>query len=195
MADDRKVVTGIVRFSYAFVHEPVQMQNGKMKYSVNLLIPKNDTQTLARIQAAITATETMAMAGDWGGRKPQVYKNPVLHDGDAPHPETGVVDPVAAGHYFLRARSDNKPGLVDINLNPIIEKEDFYSGCYGRASVTFFPYNTEGTKGISCGLNNLQKTHDGERLAGGASAEEDFGGENALAPGVVQPAAAADDMM
>ena len=64
---------------------------------------------------------------------------------------------------FVNANSDNRPGIVDINLNPIIEREDFYSGCYGRASINFYV------------LNNLQKLADGERLSGGSSAEEDFG--------------------
>lgn len=76
---------------------------------------------------------------------------------------------------FVNANSDNRPGIVDINLNPIIEKEDFYSGCYGRASINFYAFNTNGNKGVACGLNNLQKLADGERLSGGSSAEEDFG--------------------
>jgi hypothetical protein len=59
-------------------------------------------------------------------------------------------------------------------MNAIIDPSEFYSGCFGRASVTFYPYNASGSKGIACGLNNIQKLEDGERLGGGSSAATDF---------------------
>ena len=77
---------------------------------------------------------------------------------------------------FLNAKSSRKPGVVDADLNAILDKEEFYSGCYGRASLNFYAYDYQGTKGIGVGLNNLQKLEDGERLGGDFStAEEDFG--------------------
>ena len=75
---------------------------------------------------------------------------------------------------MLFRSSVNKPGVVDNDLNPIIDPSEFYSGCYGRASITFYPYNSNGSKGIACGLNNIQKTDDGEQLGGGSSAASDF---------------------
>lgn len=180
----QKVITGMVRFSYAYPFEPVSMNEGdpedKKRYQATLLIPKSDTATMSRIKAAISAAEEVGSATIWGGKVPKVYKNQVIKDGDEPHPETGEVSSVNQGNWVIRSRSKNKPGLVDADLNPILDRDEFYSGCYGRASVTFIPYFQEGTKGISCCLNNLQKLKDGERLAGGASAEEDFGGDNAI---------------
>ena len=172
---ETKVVTGKVRFSYAHVFEPKAIEEGQTpKYSVSLIIPKSDKTTIAKIKAAIAAALEEGKTKKFGGKLPAVYKNP-LRDGDAERPD----DENYAGSYFINANSTNKPGLVDENTNAIINKEDFYSGCYGRASVNFYAFNTSGNKGVACGLNNLQKLEDGERLGGGAStAEEDFGSDD-----------------
>ena len=75
---------------------------------------------------------------------------------------------------LFRSNSAQKPGVVDADLNAILDQSEFYSGCYGRASISFFAYNSNGSKGIGCGLNNVQKLDDGEKLGGAASATEDF---------------------
>jgi len=175
MADlvSTKVVTGKVRFSYANVFEPVSIDgNSDPKYSVSLLIPKKDTETLNKINAAVEAAKQLGAVSKFGGRVPVGLKLP-LRDGDAERPD----DEVYAGCYFLSANSANKPGLVDESLNAIMSREDFYSGCYGRASVNFYAFAVSGNKGVACGLNNLQKLEDGPRLSGGSSAEEDFGSD------------------
>jgi len=63
---------------------------------------------------------------------------------------------------------------VDKNVQPILDSTEVYSGCYGRASITFYPFNTNGNRGIACGLQNLQKLADGESLGGRSRAEDDF---------------------
>ena len=108
----------------------------------------------------------------WGGTIPKKLKLP-LRDGDEEREE----DEAYQGHFFINANSTKKPGIVDADLNPIMDKDEFYSGCYGRASINFYPFDAAGNKGIAVGLNNLQKTEDGERLAGGSSAEDDFGSD------------------
>lgn len=166
-----KVITGKVRFSYAHVFEPHSIEEGQTKkYSVAILIPKKDKKTLDKIKEAVKAA---AEAGKvkLGGKIPANMKQP-LRDGDEERPD----DENYAGCMFLNASSTNKPGLVDAELNPIMSKEDFYSGCYGRASINFYAFNTSGNKGVAAGLNNIQKLEDGENLGGGgASAESDFG--------------------
>lgn len=170
MSATTKVVTGKVRFSYAYVWESRAMEGSdRAKYSVSILIPKTDSATLSRVKEAIDTALKEGIA-KLGGKIPPTWNNP-LHDGDTERPG----NPEYAGHMFVNAKSDNRPGIVDINLNPIIEKEEFYSGCYGRASINFYVFNKNGNKGVACGLNNLQKLVDGERLSGGSSAEEDFG--------------------
>lgn len=170
-----KVVTSKVRFSYANVFEPSAMEGSDPKYSVVLLIPKSDTVTVERIKAAISAALENSKSKLFGGKIPMEYKSP-LRDGDlkTDHPEY-------AGHWFINAKSDSQPGIVDKALNPIIDRNDFYSGCFGRASVNFFGYNKSGNKGVGCALLNLQKLEDGERLSGVASSPElDFGDSDDL---------------
>ena len=170
-----KVVTGKVRFCYVNVFEPTAMNEGDVpKYNICILIPKNDTKTVDKINKAIEAAKQAGKAklADKNGKIPSNIKLP-LRDGDD---ERGD-DPAFEGMYFINANSNRKPSIVDKELNPIMDKEEFYSGCYGRASINFYAFNVS-SKGIAAGLNNLQKLEDGEMLAGGSSADEDFGGDN-----------------
>ena len=158
-----KVITGKVRFSYAQVFEPKAMnESSTPKYSISLIIPKNDKKTLDKIKAAIESAIEEGKTSKWGGKVPKNLKTP-LRDGN----EEREDDEAYAEAMFVNANSSNKPGLVDEDLNPILDKSEFYSGCYGRASINFYAYDSNGSKGIACGLNNLQKLEDGERLAGG----------------------------
>ena len=170
-----KVITGKVRFCYANVFEPQIMNDGDTpKYSVCVLIPKSDTKTIDAIKKAIEAAKIAGKAkiADKNGRIPSTLKTP-LRDGD----EERSDDPVYNGMMFINASSTRKPTIVDKDLNPIMSQDEFYSGCYGRASINFYAFNVQ-SKGIAAGLNNLQKLEDGESLIGGTTAEEDFGGNN-----------------
>lgn len=171
-----KVVTGKVRFCYVHAFEPSAMTEGdEPKYSVCIIIDKKDKATLDKIKNAINAAKEIGKAkiADKNGKIPSSIKVP-LRDGD----EERGDDPAFKNSYFINANSSRKPAVVDRNVDPILDKEEFYSGCYGRASISFYAYNVQ-SKGIAAGLNNLQKLEDGERLDGGASAEDDFGGDNA----------------
>jgi hypothetical protein len=162
-----KFVTGKVRFSFVHVFEPAETLNGSLKYSASILIPKSDKDTVARFNKAFEETK-QANAAFFGGSIPKVLKGG-LRDGD-----TEKDDPIYAGHYFFNANSNEKPGVVDQDVNPIIDKDEFYSGCYGRASITMYPYDASGSKGIAFGLNNVQKLEDGEKFGGATSAAADF---------------------
>ena len=166
-----KVVTSEVRFSYVQVFEPSAMEEGmEKKYSVSLIIPKSDKKLVKKIEDAIALALKEGKA-KFGGKIPNNYKNP-LRDGDidrADHEEY-------ADSWFVNANSNRRPGLVDENLDPILDQDEFYSGCYGRASINFYAFNVSGNKGVAVGLNNLQKLRDGEALGGAnTSAAEDFG--------------------
>lgn len=172
-----KVVTGKVRFCYVNVFEPTAMNEGDTpKYNICILIPKSDTATIDKIKKAIEAAKEAGKAklADKNGRIPANLKLP-LRDGDEERPD----DPAFEDHYFINANSMRQPSIVDRSLNPIMSRDEFYSGCYGRASINFYAFNVS-SKGIAAGLNNLQKLEDGEMLAGGSTVEEDFGGENAV---------------
>jgi len=169
-----KVITGKVRFSYANVFEPKSINGSEPKYSVSLIIPKEDKVTIDKIKAAIEVAKQEGLS-KLGGKIPANLKTP-LRDGDIDRPD----DPAYADSYFVNANSTIRPGIVDANLQPIIDSTEFYSGCFGRASIVFYAYNANGNKGIACGLQNLQKLEDGEPLGGRSRAEDDFGIDDIL---------------
>ena len=169
-----KVITGPeTRWSYANVWEARSINGGTPKFSVSLIIPKSDTRTLDKIKAAIEAAykEGEAKLKGNGRSVPALsaIKTP-LRDGDLERPD----DEAYANSYFVNANSATAPGIVDANLDPILERSEVYSGVYGRASINFYAFNSNGNKGIACGLNNLQKIKDGESLGGKSRAEDDF---------------------
>ena len=169
-----KVITGVnTRWSYVNAWEPKSINGGAPKYSVSLIIPKSDTKTIEKIQVAIQAAyeEGQSKLKGNGRSVPALsaLKTP-LRDGDAERPD----DEAYANSYFVNANSGTAPGIVDADRNPILERSEVYSGVYGRASINFYAFNSNGNKGIACGLNNLQKIRDGEPLGGKSRAEDDF---------------------
>lgn len=167
-----KVVTSKVRFSYVHAWEPAAVNEGdKPKYSVSIIIKKTDKVLLDKIEAAINAAIELGKAklGGKTGKVPKNLKTP-LRDGD----EERADDPSYMGCMFINANSNQQPEIVDADRNPILIKSEFYSGCYGRASINFYAFDSNGNKGIAAGLGNLQKLEDGERLSGGSTADEDF---------------------
>ena len=169
-----KVITGPnTRWSYCNVWQPKSINGGTPKYSVSLIIPKSDTVTINKIKAAIEAAykEGEAKLKGNGRSVPalSVLKTP-LRDGDAERPD----DEAYANAYFVNANSNERPGVVDRRRVPITDPLEVYSGCYVRASLTFYPFNTNGNRSIACGLGNIQKVRDGEPLGGRSSAADDF---------------------
>ncbi len=165
-----KVVTGInTRLSYFHGWEPVSINGGAAKYSVSVLIPKSDKETVNAINAAIDAAIAEGIA-KFGGKRPAkgVIKIP-LRDGDVERD-----DPAYKGHWFINANSNTAPQIVDRSVNPIMERAEVYSGCYARVSLNFFAFNSNGSKGVACGLGNIQKVRDGEPLGGKTTAAADF---------------------
>lgn len=173
-----KVITGKdTRWSYVNAWEAKSINGSTPKFSVSLIIPKSDTVTVQEIKAAIEAAYHEGESKLKGNGKtvpPLVaIKNP-LRDGDTERPD----DPAYANSYFINANSTTAPGIVDADRQPILTRSEVYSGVYGRASISFFAFNSNGNRGIACGLNNLQKIRDGEPLGGRASAESDFADED-----------------
>ena len=168
------VTTGKVRLSYVHVFEPSAVNDGEEeKYSLSILIPKKDKVTIAKIEAAVKAAAEQGKTSKFGGKIPANLKTP-LRDGDTEKED----DEAYKGMMFLNASSKRKPKVVDVNIDEIIDKDEVYSGVYGRVSLNFYPYDAKGNRGIAAGLNNVQKLEDGERLGGGASsAADDFGGD------------------
>ena len=172
-----KVITGPnTRWSYANVWESKSINGGTPKYSVSLIIPKSDKVTVEKIKKAIQAAYEEGQSKLKGNGKSvpslSVLKTP-LRDGDLERPD----DEAYANSYFINANSATAPGIVDADRNTIIDRSEVYSGVYGRASINLYAFNSNGNKGIACGLNNLQKSKDGEPLGGKSRAEDDFATE------------------
>ncbi len=165
------VTTGEVRFSYAHLFKPYAAMPGQEeKYSVTILVPKTDTDTMSRINAAIEAAKQKGTADKWGGQCPPVLAVPV-YDGDGVRPSDGMpFGTECKGHWVFTAsaKADYPPEIVDRMGNPIINQSEVYSGIYGRVNVTFYPYMFGGKKGIGAGLGPVQKLRDGEPLGGSA---------------------------
>ena len=167
--NNTKVVTGIVRLSYEHVWEPASINGSNPKYSVSLIIPKDDVKTIAAINQAVE-NAIKDGAAKFGGKIPPkgALKLP-LRDGD-----TERDDEAYRNAYFVNANSTTAPQIVDRAVQPILDRNEVYSGCYARVSINFYAFNSNGNKGVACGLGNIQKVRDGEPLGGKTYAADDF---------------------
>lgn len=164
-----KVVTGTVRLSYANVWEPKSINGGEPKYSCSIIIPKSDKATLEAINSAVD-NAIKEGAGKFGGKIPNkaALKLP-LRDGD-----TEREDEAYANSFFVNANSKTAPQIVDQRVNPILDRSEVYSGVYARVSLSFYAFNSNGNRGVACGLGNIQKVRDGEPLGGRTNAADEF---------------------
>lgn len=169
--DETKVIFGPCRLSYCHVfdkYNPNNDENGG-KYMTNVLIPEGEKPTIKALQKAIEAAKQKGIVSKWGGKEPKKLDLP-LRDGNEKD------DEVFADHFYVNAKASTRPGIVDRNQNPIVDEEEVYSGVWAIVSVTFYPYDTNGNRGVACGLNNIMKFKDDDRLGGRVSASADFGG-------------------
>ena len=166
---ETKVVTGVVRLSYANIWQPTSVNGGAEKYSVSLIIPKSDKKTIDAINAAVDAAIKEGV-GKFGGKIPNkaALKLP-LRDGDTEREDEAYKD-----SFFVNANSATPPQIVDSKVQPILDRSEVYSGVYARVSITFYAFNSNGNRGIACGLGNIQKVRDGEPLTSRSNAEDDF---------------------
>jgi len=163
-----KVIFGPCRLSYTHLFEKYTPEGGgEGKYMTNVLIPKSEKKTVAALEKAIDEAKKAGIVGKWGGKEPKKLELP-LHDGNDKE------DEAYDDCYYVNAKCSTRPGIVDRNKAAITDEEEIYSGVWAYVSVTFFAYDVNGNKGIACGLNNVMKFKDDERLGGRVSAEADF---------------------
>lgn len=163
-----KVITGKVRLSYPRLFTPVEDDNGVLKYSCAILIPKTDTETYEKLIKAEAEAASEGKKSKWGGKgstKPSVIK-----DGDL----TADDYPERAGNWMMGISSPRRPGVVGPDLQDIIDPDEIYAGCWVRVSLNSFPYDYKGNRGVGFGLNNVQKVADGDPLGGVTAAKDDF---------------------
>lgn len=167
---ENKVIFGPCRLSYTHVFNRYNPDGDQAdgKYMTNVLIPKDEKETIEAINKAIAEAKKQAIVSKWGGKEPKKLDMP-LRDGDEKDDEN------YEGHLFVNAKSNTRPGIVDRKKVPIVDEEEVYSGVWAIVSVTFFGYDKNGNKGVACGLNNIMKFKDDEHFGGKVSAESDFG--------------------
>lgn len=169
-----KVVTNEVRLSYANLFSPKKNDNDKDVWSTLLLIPKSDKGIIRKLTAA--AEQALADGIDNGKLKKGATLRTswtTLKDGD----ERDDLDekPEYAGNWYMNVNAYRKPGVVDRNVEPILDPTEVYSGCYARVSINAYAFNVGTHKGITFGLNHVQKLRDGDSLGGVVTrAEDDF---------------------
>lgn len=188
------ITTGEVRISYEHLTKPyaVSGKEDEAKYSCTLLIPKSDTDTKRRIDAAIQAAIQDGVSSKWGGARPAQPPIPIW-DGDGLRQNGEKFGPECAGCWVMTASSKQRQEIVDVNMNPIIDATQIYSGMYARVCVNFFAYNSNGKRGVGAGLGPVQKLRDGDPLGGRITAADAFGanpfgaGASAVAAGNIDP--------
>jgi len=183
---NRDVTTGVARLSYEHVFRPYARNAGDTpKYSTTILVPKSDTATKAAIDAAIEAAKQAGAKDKYGGMIPPILAIPV-YDGDGVRPSDGLpFGPECKGHWVFTASAKNRPEVIGLNRQPILDESEIYSGVYAYVNVTFFPYNASGKKGVGCALNCLMKAKDGEPLGSKITAADAFA--NIPGPAAVNP--------
>lgn len=163
---------GEVRFSYTYLFEPRKDDDGENgKYSMCVLIPKTDTATINLVKEIIEAAKLKGKNSKWGGKIPGRLGMP-LRDGDEEDKGEEF-----EGMMFFNCSAKNKPGVRILDNGRVVEaldESDVYAGAWGAITINAFPYDSNGNKGVGIGLNNVIKTRDDERLAGGTNADQDF---------------------
>lgn len=167
---ESRVVLGPVVLSYVHLTEKYDPDNtGKGKYAATLLIPKKEKATVEALHAAVEAAKKQGRQSKWEGKVPAKL-DIILRDGDEKE------DELTHGHWVIVAKTERRPEVVDRDRMPILDAEQIYSGMKAIVSITLYPYKVSGNAGVAAALNNVMKTHDGQRLGGGKSAKEDFAG-------------------
>ena len=164
-ADPNKITTPVFRVRFASVFNPRSMENddgskGTEKYGLTMIFDEDaDLSKMKKLAKA-------AAKQKWGDKLSG--KRMPFRDGEEKEDHDGF----EAGMTFCSASTQYRPGIVDRGREPIIEQSEFYDGCYARATVHCFTYEVKGNKGVSFGLNNIQKVRDGEILSGNNAADD-----------------------
>lgn len=167
---ETRLIIGPVVLSYVHLNEKYDPDGtGKGKYACTLLVPKGEKKTLEALEAAVEAAKRQGKSAKWEGRIPAKL-DVALRDGDEKEDES------MHGHWVVVAKTERRPEVVDRDRMPIMDAEQIYSGMKAIVSITLYPYKVSGNAGVAAALNNVMKTHDGQRLGGGKSAKEDFAG-------------------
>lgn len=171
-----RVVTGEVKLTFVHVFDPFLTAQAHIPhYSLTALIPKEDKEMVERLWTAHEAAVMLGVKSRWGGRLPDGVID-AIRDGDVEGK-----GPEFKGCIFIRCATRNRPAIVSTKIDPstgrlvrLTDSTELYSGCFGRVSLSFFPYSNPQGKGVLAGLNHVQKTRDGQMIVFRRGPEDDF---------------------
>ena len=168
----RELTTSLVRLSYVAVFDPKENQQGQKKYSVTCLLPKTDTEGYKKLMAAIKAEIETEKDGKLKG---VIQPKIPVHDGDGASPTGQAYGPECQGHWVFTASAGENypPAVMDTRVQPIMDRSQVYSGCWGHVALSIYAYNNQ-SKGIGLGLNGIQKVKDDEALGFSFNANKAF---------------------
>jgi hypothetical protein len=133
----------------------------KFQLTINFSPKAQATKQFKRLKKAVEDT----IANKWGDNPPRKLRRPFLTVDDLDE----IPDGIEEGDVFLRLSSTGRPEVVDRDVEPILNLDEVYSGCYGIVNVQCYPWEHQtGGKGVSFGLGPVQKTRDGDPLGGRA---------------------------
>lgn len=182
------IITPEFRVSYPNVFKPQEIKRDDgttvHEYSLVALFPKGANLDALKKEVIRVMTDKF---GPDRNQWPDNWRNPLRDQGEKKRIDkaTGKVilgedgkpllhDGCEAGAVFINMKSKQKPGVVDQNVQDIIDETQFYAGCWARASVSGYWYDHKGNRGVAFGLRNIQKLRDGEPLGGRTRPEDDF---------------------
>jgi len=163
-----KVTTPEFRVSFPALFEAkLNTLSNKTEFSCQMIFEKTADLAPLKKMAKDCAIEK------WSNKIPEKLRSP-FRDGDEYNETADNQREELAGKIFINCKSKQRPGLVDGNLQAIIDQGDFYGGCYARATIRAYAYDQKGNRGVAFGLLNVQKLRDGEPFSGKLKAEDDF---------------------
>lgn len=172
---ETRIITPVFRLSYPHVWEPKFNQLAKREeYSIQMLF---DKATAKVALADMVKMVNYLVNWKWGANAQGIRKP--FADGDTKADSTGALlvekNPVYKGMILITSWSKNAPGIVDMTgKHPITQKDEIYGGCFCRAYVNAYCYETAGQKGVNFGLIHIQKIKDGDPLGHRTRPEDAF---------------------
>jgi len=157
-----KLITPEFKAAYCGIFRataPRENPEGKKKYSMRAVFPPNSD-----ISAMKAAVKT-AIADKWGNAQPKNLRLPFRKNADLDNPIPGVADDAIICTFS--ANDDRRPGVVDKNLQEIIDETEVYSGAWFRAQIRPYAYDVSSNRGVAFGLENVMKVRDDSPLGSG----------------------------
>ena len=157
-------ITPEFRAAFISVFKATSMKNAdgsvnKPKFSIRAAFPPTAKLDALKKEAEMAAREK------WGDKIPKTLRSPFRTNEELENPIVGIGDDWIIMSFS--ANEDRRPGIVDSKLQDIIDDADVYSGAWYRAQVRAFAYESAGNKGVSFGLQNVQKLRDDDPLGNG----------------------------